>query len=259
VRPVRSYDPSRPLYFHHIPKTAGSSMTALLREAFGERLCPAQHWDSLAALPGEELDAYRAYTGHFAAYLARYLGREVNAFTILRDPVERTVSHYAHILRDGAHPFHAATANLSLLEFVTHPAMSHNVRNYQARYLADLGLDPRKIARAHEKPDVVNYPMQMFIDDHSLTTPAHVLRARSLEALERFFLVGVVDAFDAAVAAFSRMTGIPLGETTRINAAPEPFKTRAIDAETLAAIREATEIDQELYELARNRWPARRV
>lgn len=243
-----------PLYFQHIPKTAGTSVGAMLARAFPmDEICPVLHWDTIAALPRAHLDGYNLFVGHFASYLERFLGRKLNKFTLFRDPVERTVSHYLHILRNPGHPFHAQVKTQTLREFVCDPRTRANVENYQARYVADFGYDPVKIAGTFAAADRSAFPVQMYIDELSLAENDADLRARAHEALGRFFQIGVVENFAVEMRRLAETLGRPLGEPVRMNVSMRRSQKEDLDRATLVAILQATTIDRELYERVRDR------
>src|ERR1700761_8614243 len=76
-----------PLYFLHIPKTAGMSMRQIIRKRYGDGLCPAVMWDDFFREPEWRSARYHAYHGHFGIELPRFLGIRMRTFTLLRDPV----------------------------------------------------------------------------------------------------------------------------------------------------------------------------
>lgn len=94
-------------YFLHIPKTAGTSFTFFLKKFFNQ--------DEIYPLKAKyELDKnkeiretfnvdfanYHLIHGHFTYAIVKYLPPETNVITMLRDPVERCLSHYHHVLHD---------------------------------------------------------------------------------------------------------------------------------------------------------------
>jgi hypothetical protein len=247
------YDPALPLHFHHIPKTAGTSVATMLAATFGDRICPVTHWDTIMTIPEETLDGYQVFIGHYAAYLPRFLGKNLNKFTIFRDPVERTVSHYSHIKRAGHHHFHQAAKDLSLLDFVRNPITAHNVVNYQARYVADLGLDPREIAKTFVAPEGIRTPLHMHIDELSRSFTSDALRTAALASLDTYFAVGVTQDIDALMQRVSAECGRDLGPIITTNVDPAAATRNELDRETRRAIEDATQIDHELYELAKAR------
>src|ERR1051326_2100747 len=100
----------------------------------GTKICPGRMWDDIIRIPRGQLAQYQAFRGHFLAFLEAHIGRRLATFTILRDPVERTISHYCHVRRSPEHPFHREGKVLSLAEFCEHPRTRHMVRDYQSGY-----------------------------------------------------------------------------------------------------------------------------
>ena len=100
--------------FHHIAKSAGTSMVNLLRrnyphggllEVYDRRGAPAPEPSPkaferyLASFDAEQWDKIRCLTGHSINYAIPVLSDPCQAFTIVRDPVDRAVSLY-HYLRN---------------------------------------------------------------------------------------------------------------------------------------------------------------
>jgi hypothetical protein len=108
--------PDRKFFFVHIMKTAGGTLRRHIRANFAEdEVYPLRGLDQdlhkanmmlsyLKALPAERLERIRAFTGHFPFMATELVGADVATITVLRDPVERTLSYLrAHRLhqRDG--------------------------------------------------------------------------------------------------------------------------------------------------------------
>jgi hypothetical protein len=91
------------LIFHHLPKTAGTSLYALVRANYGRQCVqlPApidadQHWyrDYYDSLAPDERDSLRCLVGHRANWIIPALDRPFRCVSLLRDPVERVISLY---------------------------------------------------------------------------------------------------------------------------------------------------------------------
>ena len=109
-RPVMFCPPrgQRPLFFLHIPKTAGSSTNAFLRRIFGPDQVRDHIENLLPRLSDQTLPPLRArcLSGHVPLWAwSLYRGTDVfDRVTMLRDPWERLVSHINWVARyaDGA-------------------------------------------------------------------------------------------------------------------------------------------------------------
>jgi hypothetical protein len=94
------------LFFVHIQKTAGGTLRHNIRANLApEEIYPAggpydaepldAYWaiPRLVSLPKARRDQIRAYVGHFPYIASELLGIELVTMTVLRDPVERTISY----------------------------------------------------------------------------------------------------------------------------------------------------------------------
>jgi hypothetical protein len=122
--------PERVVLFHHIPKTAGSSLRVLMRENLGglahvREPFPISHRPSPelqtwyrtmhASLPPDRRRSLVCVTGHGANYLLDEIEAPVEALTVLREPVDFAISWF-HFHRRTSHPDRAA--HLPTLESV---------------------------------------------------------------------------------------------------------------------------------------------
>src|SRR5262245_54192798 len=99
IKVVREYphrlQPSDKLYFLHVYKTAGTTLSHLLERRFRpEEVCPAHQLDELAKMPTAAARRYRLYWGHLGFKLADLVPGEMIYVTMLRNPVEHVVSMY---------------------------------------------------------------------------------------------------------------------------------------------------------------------
>ena len=130
-----------PMYaFIHIPKTAGSTLRACLRASYGARHCdvrvPMRKRASHAWLDGEDLRkalwVYRGAAGICGHRVTPFNGLQaavpdIRFFTVLRDPIQRCISHFLHFHR-------GAESAITPDELHTFCADPHQ-RNVQTRWL----------------------------------------------------------------------------------------------------------------------------
>lgn len=237
-------------YFLHIPKTAGSSTIRFL-----DSLCPRLRvglWDQLIELEriGAPISA-PLVAGHFHMHLEPFLGQKRKRFTILRDPVARTISHYLHVKRAREHPYSEMVQSMSLLEFCTHPKTRHMVVNYQARFLVDFGIDPRVPGALCTQQELSSFQLQDLMDRLTLdAVPEDLLLSATEANLASFAAVGITEKFPEAMRQFATVFGREEGSAPydeRHNLAPEPLLETNLDAKTRLAILGAVQVDLALY------------
>jgi hypothetical protein len=250
--------PAEGLYFLHIPKTAGVSLHRAIEAAFpAESICPHWLWDQLVTVPADRLRSYRVFRGHFHGDLERFLERRLRIFTLLRDPVERTVSSYYYHRGHTSHPLYPLIAALSLQEFCLHPVTTHMVRNYQAAYLAR-GLprrDPRATWSRLPPGGTAKAPLQLSLELGMSDVDEGALAVNARAALDQLAAVGLTERFAESIARFNAILGcaMPVPPTIE-NATPERPPVAAVDPATVSVIRDLTRVDALLYREAWRRF-----
>ena len=84
-------------------KTGGTSLNQWIQRhyCFDDILFEASLWRELWPIPAAKLKQKRFIRGHFGSYIAHYFKPTEGFFyiTLLRNPVERVVSHFWHVKR----------------------------------------------------------------------------------------------------------------------------------------------------------------
>jgi hypothetical protein len=233
------------LLFIHIPKTGGVTLTRLLRDRFSEeQILPVpergDHAQVLRDLDPEALAKIRLAAGHFwfgpgDQGVHDFLCADPVTITMLRDPVDRTISGYRHIAGRSGHPAHRIVAEGTLLDYLHDPRTQGRVRNVQARQV--VGAVPGNPRTGTGDPS--KDPGRMSDDE---------LLDRAKARLDGFAFVGVLERFEESVALLADTLGWePIEETHRQNEGPSQFPRPQISPDERQEIMRLTEADRELH------------
>lgn len=219
-----SLDP--PLVFLHLPKTAGTTFNRiLLRHVASDRVhafrgedLPAQ-WEAFRRLPEDRRHAVDLLRGHQRFGMHEHLRPGARYLTIVRDPVDRIVSHYRYVVRTE-HPLfidRVRERGLDLRGYATSD-LSGELADGQVRWLAGI---------EHDEP--------LGPDDLE----------RALDNVERHFAwVGVTEHLDEGLVELAAaMRWWRVHYRSRNVAATRPD----VPADVVAAIEERNPLDRELH------------
>lgn len=176
------------LYFLHIEKTAGTSFrTAIEKKFTPEEICPAYHQDEALSIAPEKLKKYKFFRGHYRLSVQQHITLDMPAaLVMLREPVQRTISHLKHMQRARRQNEllreYLPINDLSVQELAEHPFIINYLREFQTKKLG-LGFDPEGI----------DFPLRLF----DPTIPYNkTLFLKAKKNLEKFFFIGITEYFE---------------------------------------------------------------
>jgi hypothetical protein len=230
---------SEVVLFNHIPKTAGSTMKQVLwRVAGGDRVLFAttigSHRQAIEAIIetiDHPLDTPYAVVAHTGFGVEEHLPARhtYRKYTVLRDPVQRTLSEFFYARDDqGDLP-----AGISLKEFLAEETLRSF--NSQTAFLAGLTV-------GHHLEGV---PLERSQFDQDLLE-----RAKS--NLESHDVIGLTEHFDEALLLLRDAYGWPLSRTLyrRANVGAARRASPLLSEAELDLVRSSNELDIELYRYA---------
>ena len=229
-------------FFVHVMRTGGTTFEQQLRRGFpraevypdpdldfpGGDIMHHLEISYLLGLPAERLAVIRLFYGHFPYVVTEMLGGPLVTLTVLRDPVERTLSYLRHH-RESA-PDDGAR---SLEEIYADPVRIELARNHMVKMLSLSASEMTEGALTHIE-----------------FTRARLERAKA--ALESIDVVGFQEDFETFCDELTARFGWDLGPPIFMN------RTKPVDVpdDFLARIAEDNALDIELYEFARTLRPA---
>ena len=246
-------------FFAHVQKAAGTSLSVRLKREFRrEQIYPDASDADTAPADGDagprfprlgptllvsrlleryavRRDEIRIVTGHFPLRTAELLGDEFRTLTLLREPVERTLSSLRHL--QARTP---ADRDRPLEELYDDPVRYHGlIHNHMVKMFS---LSPEEILAG----DGVMARVEVF-------TPARLAEAKS--RLGGVDVLGLHDQLDEFCDELTERFGWRLGSDVHANRT-EPVEVAASFRARIAADNAA---DAELYEHARTLWATRRA
>ena len=181
---------ARPVLFDHLPKCGGTTIADFLKwhylrgrvyEIDGSD--PGPDVDRFDALPPAARTRYRLILGHEAQRLIPSFRADAVRFTVLREPVDRVVSHYHYVLRMPRHPLHARVADgkMSLRDYVE-SGVTDKVRDfYTSHFTGGAGGVDEALATLRDAYSVVGTLEEL---------PAAIARLRAAARLTLRFPAG---------------------------------------------------------------------
>jgi hypothetical protein len=227
LRPHNIASNDTPLVFLHLPKTAGTTLWLILRRQYSPRaVLRVDHAVDLPAVEEEQWSQSRVLLGHLA-YGVHHFARQPDYVTVLREPLERTLSQYCHWARDkNCHWSRESDVHLSLGEYLA--VEDPRTDNLQTRMLAG--------------PEAEALPFGRCDRD--------VFEVAKRNLTENIAVVGVTERFDETLLLLQRRFGWGLPCYVSENVGTNRISRDDVPRDQLKQIWEMTRWDRELYALA---------
>lgn len=247
------------LYFLHIPKTAGTSFTAILDNFFDfDDIYSEQVWHKLLQDKNRSFLQCKLIRGHFGYGLYHILPRKPLYITMLRHPIERTISFYDHMclepIRNNWVSEDFLSGINSLSDIFNDGRKALVFSNNQVRHISiDL-----KIPKILENKNIEKFRLEEFHEFiHSDISEEKMLRL-AMEQLSHFVYFGIVEKFEKSLSLLYYTFGWkPLRHVRKLMVAPRKTNKTAINEKTLEKITEYNKLDNQLYEYAINLFEQR--
>lgn len=244
-----SLKPEDQLYFLHLAKTGGRSLEDFLKKHFTSQetiRIDVEHGYP-ENIPSYVFNNYRLYSGHLGYHFVNLFPQNRKPFwiTMLRNPVERVVSHYyffrnmqpvnkGHI----AYQHQVLASKLSLLDFVESSEMVNLVSNYQFNNLLDSKMN--LIDAAETKS-----PLNTGFLSKSIKLVKDRLKDECM-----FFGITEHYSISLALICYTFNWEMPTQTLPKLNVTPDKPATNHLAQEAIEAIKKKLEFDLEIYNFA---------
>jgi len=110
------------IIFLHLPKTAGSTLARIIERQYKAsailHLYESSFGEELVAIPQNRMELVRIVMGHLYFGAHAFLSQPCTYLTMLRDPVDRVISHYNYVRQQPSHYLYEEACRMSLRDYV---------------------------------------------------------------------------------------------------------------------------------------------
>lgn len=227
--------------FLHLPKCGGRSLTHIIKRQYFYKLnkilgnnhfyevTSSKDNEEFKRLPANKKEKIKVLMGHMNFGLHKYFKLPSIYTSILRNPVDRVVSHYYYVLRSPNHYLYDIIKkdNMSLYEYVKN-GVSTELNNGQIRLLSGVAADYGKC------------------DENML-----LIAKRNIE--EYFPIVGLLEEFDKTLILLKKYFKWRYPFYTKLNVTKKRRSLGYLSNEEQEVIQEYNELDIKLYGWAQKR------
>ncbi|BDC98250.1 sulfotransferase family 2 domain-containing protein [Persicobacter psychrovividus] len=221
------------LLFEHVPKCGGTTVVKYLSDQYPfsktyqlDNHQPMVSIQRFKNMPQKERYSYHFVVGHMAHLLKDDVHPEMLKATILRDPIDRMVSHYYYVLRRPTHYLYEQVKRegVSLKDYVT-LELSRELRNNYVHRFSQI-----------EEKQMLSHPREAL--------------EKAIEVLtEEYQFVGFLESLEADLLRLKHLMGfsesyVPM----KANATAGRKKVEELDPQTLKEVEAMNLLDVALYQ-----------
>jgi hypothetical protein len=231
------------LIYLHIPKTGGTTLNEIaFQEYFGCEMFlvdngkVAESTNEVCSWPEDLKSGLKFLSGHFAFGVHERFKQDCKYIAVMRDPLERAISHYYYVDRFEGHYRHKR-----LQEIKEGRSVSEAFREYI------FGI---------QSPELDNAQVRQITGmkfDFGECTEEHLDKAK--ENIDNHFAyVGTLDNFDAMLGFLRREYKWKTRQYEKVNVTNEKKGVDNIDDIVLNEVRELNKYDEELFKYVKERF-----
>ncbi|MCC9601113.1 sulfotransferase family protein [Stieleria sp. JC731] len=223
--------------FDHLPKCGGSSLNHFLESNFLWRqtfsTCgsfPRTSIEKFHSLSEQQRQSYRLIKGHLVNQLFGLISDDFLKITILRDPVDRIVSHYFYVKRRPTHYLYPRIEKeaISLEEFVS-LGLSDELSNWYTLHFSG------------------------WSETAASENPKGAVDAAFSSVVNTYNVVGFLDRYDRFVECLQSIANLVVPNSGgKKNVTSGRVSVKQLEAKTRDVIQEHNEMDTELYRRLRS-------
>lgn len=223
--------------FTHIPRTGGSTLNSILKfqcppDRFFEIKTATNSFyiDRFKKLDIERKKRLKIISGHTPFGLHRFLPQPSTYITLLRNPIDRILSHYYYVLEQPRHYLYdrVKSQNMTLKDYIS-SGVSKELDNDQVRILCG--------------DENVYFGFKKCSDIH--------LKMAKENLRNYFAIIGLQEKFDETIILLRKTFGYKTPFYIKKHIGRQYLSRESISRDVIDAIEEKNRLDMELYRYAR--------